>query len=250
MRLRRGDVLGLDLSGDRKAVLEYVGQDENLGHVVWVCAADVDTTSDDAVRRALASSEGYFVCCPIDIAVERQQATRLSRVEGKRKPVFRKRQPNGEWVKLEDGRSTRLGTPLSPEERRLSVYSLLTPLALREQILAGYRPEQDYAEPQQGATRGWNRLFSPRRPTRTGSDAAARGAVASRYYFVFRREADALEAVTALHDLGLSTESLSCDGGVWRLAMIAPGDTSVDGDDLDVVAGRHSGQYDGGEHPL
>lgn len=169
-RIHFGDMFRLQRDPDGAGVLvQYVEKDSYFGEV---CRIFRQGTCDIAnLCDAVAGETWFYICCPIDVAVEKGLATPLGRCDIVEEAVFRKLGDDGRWYLRTANIDKALGSELPTKYRSLSPYNLATPLALLDLIEQNYDPAEDVEESTLESSSLLGRLLSrrPRSPTSGGS---------------------------------------------------------------------------------
>jgi hypothetical protein len=247
---RPGDILEVNTPRGL-AYVQYAGKHPKYGTAIRVLPGFFAVRPKD--WTALIAQEGYFTFYPVGVAVS-QGAVAIAANQpvppGRELPTrFRRagwRTPEGRvttWLICE-GAQERLRTELSGEERRLFIASIWNHEFLVERLVEEWHPVQEPAEPLA------IEALPPSEEPRTPPTQDKPGRLAHSLYFPTQAAGE--EVASALRKRGFEVESrLGADDVNWLVLashmLDAPEALPSVRAELEALAERHSGEYDGWE---
>lgn len=248
-RARQGDILEVSTSRGL-AYVQYAGKHPEYGPAIRVLPGFFALRPTDWTR--LVAQEGYFTFYPVGVAVAQGVvviAAHLPVPPGRELPTrFRRagwRTPEGRvttWLICEGSQET-LRTELSEEERHLFIASIWNHEFLVERLVEEWHPVNEPAELLAVAAPLGEASQSP-----PGQDTPGR--LSHYLYFPTRKAGE--EVATTLRERGFDVESrLGADDVNWLVLathrLEDPESLPAVRDELEQLAQRHSGEYDGWE---
>lgn len=172
-RIRVGDLFCVRRNSTTAWIyVQYVGDDSYYGEICRV----LRTRTEPPARACdlVAGETWFYVCCPIDVAVDKGLATSLARCEVVEVPVFRKLGDDRYWYLRSENVDKRIGRELPSDCLSVSPYNLVTPLALLDMADDGYEPARDIEELVPSAPSLISRLLTGRSRRRDEPQQATR----------------------------------------------------------------------------
>jgi hypothetical protein len=250
-RAKPGDVLEVRTPRGL-AYVQYAGKHPKYGDAIRVLPGFFQTRPQD--WRALLSQEGYFTFYPVGAAVSQKLVEIASRQQippGRELPTRHRRSgwitPEGKvtlWF-IVDGEQEIRRTELSEEEKRLFIASIWNHAFLVGSLVDEWRPELESSE-----------LFISKNPSAYEAPAPATGennAPGRLVHYLYFPTQKASKAVAAeLQQRGFDVVSRrGADGKAWLVLashpLADPEQLETVRDELEQLAQRHSGEYDGSE---